>query len=74
MQIREIDGWWTKNRPTAVELFLNELSEAFEVIAGAPQIGSVARTARRRASAKGALSHDHQILAQRLGFGTDGKA
>ena len=42
-QIREIDGWWKENRPAAVDLFLRELSDAFELIEGAPQIGRVYR-------------------------------
>jgi plasmid stabilization system protein ParE len=42
-QIREIDAWWRKNRPAAPGLFLNELNESFELIAGAPQIGRLYR-------------------------------
>ena len=42
-QIREIDSWWRKNRPRAPDLFLNELSDSFDLIAGAPQIGRLYR-------------------------------
>lgn len=42
-QIREIDSWWRKNRQAAPDLFLNELSESFELIAAAPQIGRLYR-------------------------------
>jgi plasmid stabilization system protein ParE len=42
-QIREINSWWSRNRPAAPDLFLNELSDSFEVIAGAPQIGRLYR-------------------------------
>jgi len=42
-QIREIDAWWRKNRPAAPGLFLNELTESFDLIARAPQIGRLYR-------------------------------
>ncbi len=42
-QIREIDSWWRRNRPAAPDLFLNELSDSFQLIAGAPQIGRLYR-------------------------------
>jgi len=42
-QIREIDNWWRKNRPVSPDLFLNELNESFEILAGAPQIGRLYR-------------------------------
>jgi len=38
-QIREIDEWWRTNRPAAPDLFLNELTESFELIASTPHIG-----------------------------------
>jgi plasmid stabilization system protein ParE len=38
-QIRQIDEWWRRNRPAAPELFLNELSAAFDVIGHAPYLG-----------------------------------
>lgn len=42
-QIREIDGWWRENRSAAPDLFLSELTESFDIIAGAPQIGRLYR-------------------------------
>jgi len=42
-QIREIDNWWRKNRLASPDLFLDELKESFEIIAGAPQIGRLYR-------------------------------
>lgn len=51
-QIREIDSWWRENRLAVPDLFLGELNESFQLIAGAPQIGrlyrkSPVRNARR---------------------------
>jgi plasmid stabilization system protein ParE len=42
-QIREIDDWWRSNRPGAPDLFLNELSDAVEILAAAPLIGRLYR-------------------------------
>jgi plasmid stabilization system protein ParE len=42
-QIREIEGWWRRNRPAAPDLFLNELSESFELLGDAPPIGRLYR-------------------------------
>jgi plasmid stabilization system protein ParE len=42
-QIREINAWWRENRAAAAELFLDELREAFELIASMPQIGRLYR-------------------------------
>ena len=38
-QIRTIDGWWRENRRASPDLFLQELDNAFELLASAPQIG-----------------------------------
>ena len=38
-QIRTIDDWWRQNRRASPDLFLEELSAAFEIIARAPNIG-----------------------------------
>lgn len=38
-QIRTIDDWWRENRRASPDLFLEELSNAFEILARAPQIG-----------------------------------
>jgi len=51
-QIREIDSWWRENRLAVPDLFLSELTQSFDLIAGAPQIGrlyrkSPVRNARR---------------------------
>lgn len=43
IQIREIDAWWQENRAAAPDVFLDELSEAFELIASMPQIGRLYR-------------------------------
>ena len=40
-QIRTIDDWWRKNRRQAPNLFLDELSVAFEIIARAPAVSSM---------------------------------
>lgn len=42
-QIRDIDGWWQKNRSAAPELFLDELTETFSIIVDAPGIGHLYR-------------------------------
>jgi hypothetical protein len=42
-QIREIDSWWRENRLAVPDLFLSELTESFDLIAGAPQIGRLYR-------------------------------
>jgi plasmid stabilization system protein ParE len=42
-QIREIDKWWRKNRPAALDLLFNELTESFEILAEAPHIGRLYR-------------------------------
>jgi plasmid stabilization system protein ParE len=38
-QIIAIDGWWRENRPVSPSLFEQELAEALETIAAAPQAG-----------------------------------
>ncbi len=38
-QIRTIDDWWRENRRASPDLFLDELSNAFDVLARAPLIG-----------------------------------
>ena len=42
-QIRTIDDWWRENRRASPNLFLDELSDAFEILARAPQIGRLYR-------------------------------
>lgn len=43
VQVREVDAWWRENRAAATDLFLDELSEAFELIANMPQLGHLYR-------------------------------
>lgn len=64
-QIREIDSWWRENRLAAPDLFLNELSESFDLIAGAPQIGRLYRKSpvrnTRRMLLKGTRYHVYYL-------------
>jgi plasmid stabilization system protein ParE len=39
VQIREVDDWWRNNRTAAPDLFLDELTAAFDIISHAPEIG-----------------------------------
>ena len=38
-QIRAIDVWWRENRAASPDLFIDELSDAFDLVAGAPHLG-----------------------------------
>ena len=38
-QIRTIDDWWRQNRTSSPDSFLDELSNAFELIAQTPLLG-----------------------------------
>ena len=38
-QIRKIDDWWREHRRASPNLFFDELSGAFDIIAHAPNIG-----------------------------------
>lgn len=38
-QIRDIDSWWRINRAASPDLFIDELSAAFDIVGGAPLIG-----------------------------------
>ena len=42
-QIREIDSWWRRNRSASPDLFLDELSAAFDIVGHAPMIGHLYR-------------------------------
>lgn len=42
-QIRTIDDWWRKNRHASPNLFFDELSSAFDLLAHAPNIGRLYR-------------------------------
>jgi plasmid stabilization system protein ParE len=37
--VRDIHAWWRTNRPSAPDLFLNELASALELLAEAPMLG-----------------------------------
>ena len=47
-QIRTIAAWWVENRPTAPELFVEELDRALDRIAVTPQAGSLYARSRHR--------------------------
>jgi plasmid stabilization system protein ParE len=55
-QILKIDGWWRNNRSAAPDLFLSELAAAFEILAGAPQIGRLYR--------QSPVQHTRRLLLQ----------
>lgn len=65
-QIREIEIWWRKNRQAAPDLFLNELSESFELLSSAPQIGHLYRASpvrgTRRLLLRGTRYHIYYVL------------
>ena len=42
-QTRTIDDWWRENRPASPNLFFDELSSAFDLLAHAPNIGRLYR-------------------------------
>ena len=44
-QIRIIDAWWCEHRSAVPDLFINELSAAFDVIGHTPQVGRSYRRA-----------------------------
>jgi plasmid stabilization system protein ParE len=39
VQILEIDGWWRSNRDASPNLFLQELTAAFDTVGDAPYLG-----------------------------------
>jgi plasmid stabilization system protein ParE len=64
-QIRDIHGWWRQNRTAAPDLFLNELSDSFALLAEAPQIGRRYRQSPvsdvRRIVLKGSRYHVYYV-------------
>ena len=42
-QIRAIDAWWRENRAASPDLFHDELSDAFDLVAEAPHLGRLYR-------------------------------
>jgi len=66
-QIRAIDSWWRTNRSAAPDLFLIELSDSFELLADAPQLGRLYRRSPvrqvRRLLLKATRYHVYYITA-----------
>ena len=68
-QIRTIDDWWRENRPASPNLFFDELSSAFDLIAHAPNIGRLYRrspiVATRRVLLRGSRHHVYYVSSDR---------
>ncbi len=68
VQVREIENWWRKNRLAAPDRFLNELSESFELLSGAPQIGPLYRASPvrgvRRLLLRATRYHIYYVVVQ----------
>jgi plasmid stabilization system protein ParE len=68
-QISTIDGWWRENRRASPNLFLDELSTAFDLIARAPNIGHRYRRSpvsnTRRILLRGTRYHVYYVPRQR---------
>ena len=64
-QIREIDGWWRRNRAASLNLFVDELTAAFDIIGHAPNIGRLYRQSpipgARRVLLKGTRYHVYYV-------------
>jgi plasmid stabilization system protein ParE len=64
-QIDDIDDWWRENRPSAPNLFLDELATSFEVLSHTPQIGRAYRQSpvpgTRRILLKGSRYHVYYV-------------
>jgi plasmid stabilization system protein ParE len=64
-QIREIDDWWRKNRSAVPDLFLHELTAAFDIISHTPHIGRLYRQSpvpgARRVLLKGTRYHVYYV-------------
>jgi plasmid stabilization system protein ParE len=67
-QIRTIDDWWHQNRGASPDLFLDELSSAFEILARAPQIGRLYRRSpvrgTRRILLRGTRYHVYYVPSE----------
>ena len=65
VQILEIDRWWRRNRVASPNLFLYELTAAFEMIGDAPYIGRLYRQSpvpgTRRVVLKGTRYHVYYV-------------
>jgi plasmid stabilization system protein ParE len=68
-QIRTIDDWWRENRRVSPDLFLDELSRAFDMIAAAPHIGRLYRRSpvagTRRVLLRGTRYHVYYVPRER---------
>jgi plasmid stabilization system protein ParE len=64
-QIREVDDWWRRNRPASPNLFAEELTASFGMIANTPNIGRLYRqspvTETRRLLLKGTRYHVYYV-------------
>ena len=64
-QIREVDGWWRRNRPTSPNLFADELAASFDIIANTPNIGRLYKhspvTGTRRVLLTGTRYHVYYV-------------
>ena len=64
-QIRTIDDWWRANRRASPDLFFEELSRAFELVARVPHIGRLYRRSpvpgTRRILLRGTRNHVYYI-------------
>jgi plasmid stabilization system protein ParE len=65
VQILEIDGWWRSNRDASPNLFLEELTTAFDAVGGAPYLGRLYRRSpipgTRRVLLKGTRYHVYYV-------------
>jgi plasmid stabilization system protein ParE len=65
VQIREIDGWWRRNRDASPDLFLQELTAAFDTVGDAPYLGRLYQQSPihgiRRVLLKGTRYHVYYV-------------
>ena len=61
-QIDEVVAWWTRNRPAAPRLFVEELGAAVELLSSTPEVGSQFTRARRRGVRRILLRRSEQWL------------
>jgi plasmid stabilization system protein ParE len=67
IQILEIDGWWRKNRDASPNLFLQELTAAFDTVSDAPYLGRLYQRSpipgTRRVLLKGTRYHVYYVTS-----------
>jgi plasmid stabilization system protein ParE len=67
-QIRTINDWWRENRQASPDLFLDELSRAFDMISRAPNIGRLYRRSpvpgTRRVLLRGTRYHVYYVASE----------